>query len=560
MRGFFSLLSFSLIYWLISFDGFAQTQKLFFNKGIITRDSLRADAYGYFGKLSQEGLWVLKTIDIYDQVLMTGSFKDEQRKIPHGEFTYYQYTDEYNLNSSINFDYIKYPVFMSRRGKFEDGKLQGAWVEYYPDGGIKSITNYLNGIKHGLYVSYDWNNRLLLTGNYVNGLLEGEWVNSRNKKTYFQNGRQIPQPQHLKIHEQAFVVDTHGDILYNQIKSGIDIGKLQTTGHFDLPRALKGGLDAQIFSVWSDASGGYAVANQQIDSLYSFINRYPNRVQLVKNAKELVKAVAMKKFAALIGVEGGHMIENDLQKIQNLSDRGMVYLTLTWNNSTSWASSAAEENSGKISPDKAGLNDFGIEVVKKLNDLGVMIDLSHVGEKTFYEVLKHTKKPVILSHSSAYALNPVPRNLKDEQILAIGKNNGLISLNLYNGFLDPNYRSKLQGFFDKHQTELTALTNKYGRSQAIDTLIALYPQEAEAIRAPIDLAIDHIDHFVKLIGVNHVGLGADFDGAESFPQGLNSVADYPLVTKGLIKRGYSKKDIEKILGLNFYRVFKANRP
>lgn len=362
-----------------------------------------------------------------------------------------------------------------------------------------------------------------------------------------------------KIHDKAIVVDTHGDILFNQIKSGIDIGKLQSTGNFDLVRAKQGGLDVQVFSIWCDENGGFAIANQQIDSLYSLIKRYPAKITLVRNADELLKAVAANKMAAMIGVEGGHMIENSLEKLEDLAKRGMIYLTLTWNNSTPWSSSAAEETSGKVKPEKAGLNDFGRKVIHKLNDLGVMVDLSHVGVKTFFDAIKESKKPILVSHSCVYQLNPVPRNLNDDQIKAVGKNGGLISINFYAGFLDSNYSAKQKVFLAKYNDELKALTNRYGRSNAIDTLIAKHSSEAEATKPSIDLIVDHIDYIVKMIGIDHVGLGADFDGAEAFPKGMNSVADYPKVTAALIKLGYKSADIEKILGGNFLRVLKANK-
>ncbi|RZK42097.1 MAG: membrane dipeptidase [Pedobacter sp.] len=360
-----------------------------------------------------------------------------------------------------------------------------------------------------------------------------------------------------EIHKNAILVDTHGDILFNQIKSGIDIGKLQTTGNFDLPRARKGGLDVQVFSIWCDETGGFALANRQIDSLYSLIKRYPEQITLVRSHAELMKAVKEKKLAAMIGVEGGHMIEDNLSYLDQLAKRGMMYLTLTWNNSTSWASSAAEETSGKVKLKDAGLNDLGKKIVSRLNELGVMVDLSHVGERTFYDAIEVSTKPVLVSHSCVYALNPVPRNLKDDQIRALGKNGGVISLNFYNGFLDSTYSTKQKAFFKKHDVELKDLTVKYGRSNAIDTLISRHQNDADAIRTPISVVIDHVDYIVKLIGIDHVGFGADFDGAESFPAGVNSVADYPKLTQALLDRGYKRSEIEKILGGNFLRLLKA---
>ncbi len=365
--------------------------------------------------------------------------------------------------------------------------------------------------------------------------------------------------QSSKIHRDAIVVDTHGDILFNQIKSGIDIGKHQPKGNFDLVRARQGGLDVQFFSIWCDETGGYAVAKREIDSLYSLIKRYPDKIQLVTTARDLELAVNKQKLAAMIGVEGGHMIENRLANIDSLAKRGMAYLTLTWNNSTSWSSSAAEESSGKVKPAQAGLNNFGKQVVKRLNKLGVMVDLSHVGERTFYDAIKVSAKPVIVSHSCAYAINPVPRNLKDDQIKAVGKNGGVVCINFYSGFLDSTFNTKQKAFFAKYDRELKTLTAKYGRSNAIDTLIYNHQVDADATRPPISQLVKHINHVVKLIGVDHVGLGADFDGAESFPLGMNSVADYPKITEELIKNGYSESDIRKIMGGNVIRLIRENR-
>ncbi len=358
------------------------------------------------------------------------------------------------------------------------------------------------------------------------------------------------------LHERAIVVDTHGDIMFNQIKSGIDIGQRQATGNFDLVRAKEGGLDVQVFSIWCDHTGGYALANRQIDSLQSLIKRYPDRIAQVTDAAGLKQAVASGKMAALIGVEGGHMIENRLDYIDSLAKRGMTYLTLTWNNSTPWASSAAEEVLGKLR-NKAGLNAFGKKVVKRLNKLGVMVDLSHVGEQTFYDAVKVSTKPVIASHSSVYALNAVPRNLKDSQIKEVAKSGGVVFVNFYSGFIDSGYYARKKNFLTRYDGELKELTAKYSRGDAADTLITRHHLEAESIRPKLSVLIDHIDYLVKLVGPEHVGLGADFDGAESYPMGINSVADYPLVTAELLKRGYSEKDIRLILGENFIRVLRA---
>jgi len=366
-----------------------------------------------------------------------------------------------------------------------------------------------------------------------------------------------------QIHKQAILVDTHNDVLSNVQINHEDIGKLQPTGQFDLVRAKQGGLSCQVFSIWCGPQYGkgtaFKFANREIDSLYAVIKRYPARIALVRNSAELIQAVSDNKFAAMIGVEGGHMIEDRLDYIDSLHARGMCYLTLTWNNSTSWASSAADETLHRDSLKHIGLTDFGKQVVHRLNDLGVMIDLSHPGEQTFYDVLATTNKPVIASHSCAYALNPFRRNLKDDQLKALAKNGGVVFVNFYSGFVDSTYFKKTGPFFEKHKGELDSLTKLYNDEDlAADRLFAMHKAESDALRPPLSLLIKHIDYIAKLIGVDHVGIGSDFDGAESYPMGMDDVTDYPKITAELLKLGYTETDIDKILGGNFLRVLKAN--
>ena len=364
----------------------------------------------------------------------------------------------------------------------------------------------------------------------------------------------------LKFHKKAIVVDTHGDILSDQIKSGIDIGIRQKGGNFDLVRAKEGGLDVQVFSVWSDYTGGFGLANRQIDSLDALIQRHPDRIAKVRTAKELKMVVKDGKMAALFGVEGGHMIEDSVKNLDSLAKRGMTYMTLTWNNSTPWASSAYEETFKKDSLKQLGLSNLGLQIVQRMNELGVIIDLSHVGETAFYNAIRASTKPVMASHSSAYVFNAHQRNLKDDQIKAIAKTGGVVFVNFYSGFLDSTYANKFRDFNSRHKNELIELTNKLGtRSLAQEEINKKYQIELEEIKAPLSLLIDHIDHMVKLVGANHVGLGADYDGAESYPKGLDDVSKYPLVTEALLVRGYSKVAVKKIMGLNFIRLLKANR-
>ena len=363
------------------------------------------------------------------------------------------------------------------------------------------------------------------------------------------------------LHKEAIVVDTHNDFLSKSVEKGFlfDANNLGKT-HSDLTRMYKGGVDVQIFSIWCDAiPNAYAHANREIDSLYANIARNPTRMKLVTNSSELEEAMRNHQLASMIGVEGGHMIEEDLSKLEALAKRGARYMTLTWNNSTSWATSAADEYNNKVPQDKRGLTEFGVQVVEKMNELGMMVDLSHVGEQTFLDAIAATTKPVIVSHSCVHALCAISRNLKDYQIAAIKQNNGVICLNFFSGFLDSTFFPRNAAFLSKRKAESDSL-KKAGMQQFFieDYLFEKYKSETEALRAPMELMMDHIDYIVKKIGVDHVGLGSDFDGINSSPQGLNGVQDFPKITAALRKRGYSKEDIKKILGGNVLRVFKAN--
>jgi len=410
------------------------------------------------------------------------------------------------------------------------------------------------------------------------------------------------QESYQRIHDKAIVIDTHNDVLSTVTMKGMNIEQdLTGKSHSDIERLEKGGVDVQVFSIFCDERFGkdtaFKFANIEIDSLYAIVGRNPDRMMIVTNPKELKRAVKQKKLGCMMGVEGGHMIEESLTNLDALYKRGARYLTLTWNNSTSWATSAADEAAhpglpgGKVtsaqpslkqtvsnkkdtlkSEDSAmvvpperdrkgtGLTDFGKQVVKRMNELGMIVDLSHVGEQTFWDAINTTSKPVIASHSCAYALCPVPRNLKDDQIRAIGKNGGVIHLNFYSGFVDSNYNKNKRAFLLTHKQEVDSLKAlKWAGYEIEEWTAKKYPAEVEAYRPSLSQLLDHLDYIVKMIGVDHVGLGSDFNGIESAPKPLDDVTAFPLITKALMERGYSKKDIRKILGGNFIRVFKANQ-
>lgn len=364
-----------------------------------------------------------------------------------------------------------------------------------------------------------------------------------------------------QIHNHAIVVDTHNDILTKVVMYGFDIGKdLTGKTHSDLARWKKGGLDVQFFSVWSDGNqkNPFAYALKQMDSLDAVVKRNPDKIVEVADSKELYKAVRQHKLAAMFGIEGGHQIEDDLSKLDLLYKRGVRYMTLTWNNSTNWATSAYEETFKKDLPHK-GLTDFGKQVIRRMNALGMMVDVSHVGESTFWDVIKTTTKPIIASHSSVYTFNHHQRNLKDDQIKAIAKNGGVIQINFNAGFLDSTEGSKENIFLEKYKAESDSLTkvgkNKY---EVEDYLFWNHKKEAEFLRPPLSLLMQHIEYVIRLVGIDYVGIGSDYDGVESVPQEMDDVTKYPLITKALVEKGYSEKGIDKILGGNLLRVLKAN--
>jgi membrane dipeptidase len=360
-------------------------------------------------------------------------------------------------------------------------------------------------------------------------------------------------------------VDSHNDILTASLEKKVSMDNdLKGRTHSDLNRFKEGGVDVQLFSVWCDGKkqNPYAWANREMDTLYAVAERNPDKIVITKTWKQLQRAIRDKKLAAMFGVEGGHMIENDLDKLDRLYDRGTRYMTLTWNNSTTWATSALDETTKQDSLARThkGLTDFGKQVIKRMNDLGMLVDLSHVGEQTFWDAINATTKPVLVSHSNAFTICPIFRNLKDEQIKAVGRNGGVIHLNYYSGFIDSSFKTKETLFSHAHIKELDSLKQSGIQAEYALTMLAeKYASEVQASRPPLSMLLDHLDYIVKLAGVDHVGLGSDFDGINSMPQQLDDVTSYPLITKALLEKGYSKKSVKKILGGNFMRVLKANQ-
>lgn len=372
----------------------------------------------------------------------------------------------------------------------------------------------------------------------------------------------LPAQDYKQLHKRSLVIDTHNDIPSTAIEKNVCFDQnLTGITNSDMKRMKQGGIDAQVFSIWCDGNKAnpYAWANREIDTVLAWTGRNPDDMVKAFSSEDIYKAASEKKLAVLFGVEGGHMIENDINKLDSFYKRGVRYMTLTWNNSTDWATSALDETTKGNSLKHKGLTGFGVEVIKRMNELGMLVDLSHVGEQTFWDAIKTTTKPVIVSHSCVYKLCPHRRNLKDEQIIAVGKNGGVIHLNFYSGFLDSSYEKRSASFYLLHKAEKDSLLKENPEPYYADKfLFEKYPAEVVAMRPPLSLVIDHIDYLVKMIGADHVGLGSDFDGVNSLPQQLDDVTAMPLITKALLERGYSKKDIRKILGENFLRILHKN--
>ena len=385
-----------------------------------------------------------------------------------------------------------------------------------------------------------------------------------------QGDQSADQKTSQQIHDEAIVVDGHNDFLFfivdemvstytgNQF---IDFGTdLTGTTHIDLTRQKKGGVDIQFFSVFCLGSqvDPYNMAIRQIDSMAAIVERHADQMALVTGSDEIQSAVGGGKSIAMLGVEGGHMIEDDLGKLETFYDRGVRYMTLTWNNSTTWATSSYDEQPEKNAARK-GLNDFGRQVVARMNELGMLVDVSHVGEHTFWDVIETTTKPIIASHSSVYNICQSHRNLKDDQLKAIAENDGMVMVNFYPGYIDTLFWEKEISFFERHKEESDSLMVVFNDDWLVEYhLYRKYQEEADEMKPPLSKLIDHIDYITNLVGVDHVGLGSDFDGITIAPKQLDDVTDFPLITEALLEQGYSEADVKKILGENFLRVLRAN--
>ena len=363
------------------------------------------------------------------------------------------------------------------------------------------------------------------------------------------------------IHLESFVVDTHNDVLLRAME-GQNVLKYHPESHSDLEKFKLGGVDLQVFSIWVSPDEKekkyFENANDMINKLDFLISRVPKDWGLAKSYQDITYNSRKNKMSCVIGVEGGHIIGRDISKLEALHDRGMRYLGLTWNNSNHIASSAKDETFNRNSLSNIGLSNFGSEVVQKCNDLGVIIDVSHAGEQAFWDVVDQSQEPIIASHSSVYALCPHYRNLKDDQIKAIAKTGGAVFINFYPGYIDSTFQQKAEIINMKYEVELDILAEKYDplSNQYWFEEMKLLKHEKARIAPSINDVIKHISYIVDLVGVDYVGIGSDYDGVEIMPTGLENVSKLPFLTKKLIEHGYTIREVRKILGGNFKRIFK----
>jgi membrane dipeptidase len=368
------------------------------------------------------------------------------------------------------------------------------------------------------------------------------------------------------IHESAIVIDTHADTPQRFLEQNFDIGSTnpKDVGHISLDKARAGNLGAEFFSIWVEPEGNQGHFAQHtldlIDSVYQQAARHPDRMMMAFSVDDIERAHQQKKLAALMGIEGGHSIENDIRLLRDFYRLGVRYMTLSWSNTNDWADSSGDIDNPKI-PHHNGLTDFGRQVVLEMNRLGMMVDISHVADKTFWDTIATTKAPVIASHSSARALCNAPRNMTDDMLRAVATNGGVVDVNFFSGFLDQNYWNAAGA----QKKEQDAATRAYLEKLKADGKQVTFADEdritrewmAKIPRPPLTVLIDHIDHIAKVAGVDHVGLGSDFDGVSgATPAGMDSAADLPKITQALLDRGYTPEDIHKILGGNVMRVFR----
>jgi membrane dipeptidase len=363
-----------------------------------------------------------------------------------------------------------------------------------------------------------------------------------------------------KLHFSSIVLDTHDDTTQRFFSKSYDLAKRNPDGHIDIPRMKEGGMNAIFFSIWIDGRilGPPAIqkALDQIDAVHENVRRNSKDMLFCRTANDIRRAHKEGKIAALIGVEGGHMIGNDIRIVRIFGDLGVRYMTLSHFYNDEWADSSTDK------PAHNGLTDYGKDIVREMNRQGIMVDISHVSDKTFYDALEVSKSPLIASHSSCRAICNHPRDLTDDMIKALAAKGGVIQINYEKSFIDQAYKDasdKLTGGVVAQSDQLKKLCgdDEECLGKKMNEMEKQATAEGKLPHVTWERIIDHIDHVVKLVGPDHVGLGSDFDGA-TMPEGMDDCTHLPKITEALVRKGYSDDDIRKILGGNILRVMEAN--
>ena len=371
----------------------------------------------------------------------------------------------------------------------------------------------------------------------------------------------------LALHQSAIVIDSHADTTQRMLDDAYDLDAADPSVHVNLPKAKAGNLGAEFFSIWVEPKfkGQYAHrAMDLIDSVYQQAARHPDQMVMAFSADDIVKARTgpKKRLAALMGIEGGHAIENDLHVLRDFYRLGVRYMTLTWSNTNEWADSSGDINNKEVAHHD-GITPFGVDVIREMNRLGMLVGISHVSDRTFYRTLVVSRAPVIASHSAARALSDHPRNMTDDMLRALARNDGICMVNFFSAFIDNDFRKALAAQNAETKAAVEKAEEEY--SKAHNGQPAPYSLEdhinrefaAKIPRPPLKSLVDNIDHIAKVAGWQHVGLGSDFDGVSGMlPEGIDSAADLPKITVELAKRGYTAEQIRGILGENFLQVFR----
>jgi membrane dipeptidase len=367
----------------------------------------------------------------------------------------------------------------------------------------------------------------------------------------------------ISIHQRAIAIDMHVDTAQRLLDVHVDIQKQLSDGHFDAMRAKAGGLDAQFFSIWVEPQlfgGGGAKAmrraDDQIAAVRALAEQHPETWVLAMSAADIRRAASEGKIAALMGLEGGYAIDERLENVKRYYDLGVRYMSPAWSVSTSWAGSSGDDVGAT-----RGLNEFGKNVVKEMNRLGMMVDVSHVSDPTFWDIVQTSTAPVVATHSACRAIADVPRNLTDDMIRALAKTGGVVNVIFYPEHLEPGWSQKKK----QVDAEIATMVQEASAAEPGDAVHKKMARDRVRTREymrrlpPVKVAriVDHIDHIVKLVGVDHVGIGSDFDGVQIKTADLANVSELPNLTNELLRRGYSESDVSKILGGNMLRVMEA---